>query len=111
MKRFVAGLLLCTPMAAIAAPDYKYCELAGLAFGAKKDFVGSIAARLVDKQGLNGTPACVAVWSDAFQKGQRLSMPGGTQSQLDVVTWMKLQTFETRVVDAVIKNLDLRDGS
>lgn len=102
------SVLLLIPASAFAAPDYKYCELAGLAFGAKKEFVGAIAARLVEKQGLQGTPECVAVWSDAYSKGERLSA-GGEWSQLDAVTWDKLQDFEARIADAVIKGLDLKD--
>lgn len=82
------GVLL--PSVAHAAPDYKHCEIAGLALGAGKDFVGSVASRMAEKDGLIGTAGCTAVWQDAYQKGKRLSS-GQNWSQLDQVTWQKLQ--------------------
>jgi hypothetical protein len=63
-----------------------------------------VASRLVERQGLLGESQCHVVWADAFHQGKRLAV-GGRWSQQDAVTWQKLQDFETRVVDAVIKNL------
>lgn len=105
MKSALIGLaLLLAPHVSYAAPDYRYCEIAGLALGADKEFVGSVASRLVEKQGLIGTPGCTAVWQDAFQKGKQLSA-GGKWSQLDMVTWQKLQDFENQILDSIIKGL------
>jgi len=98
--------LLFGALPADAAPDYKYCEIAGLAFGSNKDFVGSVAARIVDRQGLTGEAGCQAVWQDAYKTGQRLSA-GGHWTTLDSVKWRKLQDFETRVLDSVINGLQL----
>lgn len=100
----IALALVLAPLVANAAPDYRYCEIAGLALGADKELVGSVASRLVEKQGLIGTPGCTAVWSDAYQKGKKLSA-GGKWSQLDMVTWQKLQDFENKVLDTIIKGL------
>jgi len=102
--RIIVSLALLLPSVAIAAPDYRHCEIAGLALGANKDFVGAVASRIVEKEGLIGTPGCTAVWQDAFQKGKQLSA-GEKWSQLDLVTWQKLQDFENSVLDAVIKGL------
>jgi hypothetical protein len=104
----LAALFLTAPLAAQAEPDYKYCELAGLAFGAKKELIGSVAARLVSRQGLDGESGCVAVWSDAFSKGERLSALGLGWSRLDVVTWGKLQSFEESVVDSIVDGMKFR---
>jgi hypothetical protein len=97
---------LLLPLTASAATDYTYCEITGLALGADKEFVGSVASRIVAKQGLAGEHGCQAVWADAYQKSKRLSA-GGKRSQLDMVTWQKLQDFETKVLDSVIKDLQL----
>ena len=91
---------------ASATPDYTYCEITGLALGADKEFVGSVASRIVDRQGLTGEPGCQAVWQDAYRTGKRLSA-GGQWSELDAVKWRKLQDFETKVLDSVINGLQL----
>jgi hypothetical protein len=101
----VALLFSSLPSLAAPAPDYSYCELAGLALGAQKIFVGSVAARIVDRQGLSGK-GCSAVWTDAYTTGERLSR-GGKWSELDAVKWDRLQTFESKVLDAVISGMDL----
>jgi len=106
MRILLFTSLLLLPLTAAAAPDYKYCEITGLALGADKEFVGSVASRIVDKQGLTGEPGCKAVWADAYKNGKRLSA-GGQWSQLDLVTWRKLQDFETKVLDSVIQDLQL----
>jgi len=87
-----------------ATPDYTYCEITGLALGAGKEFVGSVASRIVDRQSLTGEPGCQAVWQDAYRTGKRLSA-GGQWSELDAVKWRKLQDFETKVLDSVINGL------
>ncbi len=89
-----------------ASQDYSYCEVTGLALGANKEFVGSVAARIVDREGLTGEPDCQAVWQDAYRTGKRLST-GGQWSDLDSVKWRKLQDFETKVLDSVINGLHL----
>lgn len=110
MKLLLAALLMATPLPAASAPDYKYCEITGLAFGAGKDFIASVASRIADRQGLNGTPGCQAVWQDAFNDGKRLSAAGGLATDIDFVKWQKLQDFEERVIDALIENLNLEEG-
>ena len=106
MRVLVLASLLLAPLAASATPDYTYCEITGLALGADKEFVGSVSSCIVDKQGLTGDLGCQAVWADAYQKAKRISA-GGEWSQLDSVTWQKLQDFETKVLDSVIKDLHL----
>ena len=98
--------LLILPLSIKAAPDYTYCEITGLAFGANKDFVAAVAARIVDRQGLTGNAACQAIWKDAYATGKRLSS-GGKWSELDTVKWQKLQDFETKIIDNIISNLKL----
>ncbi len=105
--RFLAmAPLLLLSFSAIAAPDYTYCEITGLDLGADKEFVGSVAARIVDRQGLTGEPGCQAVWKDSYRTGKRLSA-GGQWSDLDSVKWQKLQDFEIKVLDSVINGLHL----
>lgn len=106
MRFLVFASLLSLPLAATCAPDYTYCEVTGLALGADKEFIGSVASRIVDKQGLAGEVGCQAVWADAYAKGKRMSA-GGQWSQLDIVTWQKLQDFETKVLDSVVQDLQL----
>ncbi|MGQ4661180.1 hypothetical protein [Lysobacter sp. F6437] len=96
--------LFLASFAANAAPDYGHCEIAGLALGADKELVGSVASRIVENQGLIGTPGCTAVWRDAYKTGKRLSA-GGNWSELDMVTWQKLQDFENSVLDSIIKGM------
>ena len=91
---------------ASATPDYTYCEVTGLALGADKEFVGSVASRIVDRQGLTSDAGCKAAWQDAYRTGKRLSA-GGQWSELDAVKWRKLQDFETKVLDSVINGLQL----
>ena len=106
MRLLVIAPLLLFSSSAFAAPDYTYCEIAGLALGADKEFVGSVAARIVDRQGLIGESGCQAVWKDSYATGKRLSA-GGQWSDLDSVKWQKLQDFETKVLDSVISGLQL----
>ena len=106
MRRLAIVPLLLLPFSSAAAPDYSYCELTGLALGADKEFVGSVASRIVDRQGLTGEPGCRVIWQDAYRTGQRLSA-GGQWSDLDSIKWRKLQDFETKVLDSVIQGLHL----
>ena len=89
-----------------ATPDYTYCEITGLALAADKDFVESVASRIVDRQGLTGESGCQAVWQDAYRTGKRLSA-GGQWSEQNALKWRKLQDFETKVLDSVINGLQL----
>ena len=100
------ALVALLPLSVSATPDYTYCEITGLALGADKEFVGSVASRIVDRQGLTREPGCQAVWQDAYRTGKRLSS-GGQWSELDAVKWRKLQDFETKVLDSVINGLQL----
>lgn len=104
--RFLAAMLLLTSFSATGAPNYTYCEIAGLAFGAEKEFIGTVASRIVDRQRLLGNPGCHAVWKDSFETGKRLSA-GGPWSDLDHVKWRKLQDFETKVLDSIVDRLQL----
>ena len=106
MRRLAIISLLLLPLSSTGAPDYTYCEITGLALGAEKEFVGSVAARIVDRQGLTGESGCQAVWKDAYRTGKRLST-GGQWSELDAVKWRKLQDFEAKVLDSVINSLQL----
>ena len=106
MRLPLIALLLLSPFPAVAAPDYRYCEITGLALGADKEFVGSVAARIVDWQGLTGEAGCQAIWKDSYATGKRLSA-GGQWSDLDSVKWQRLQDFETKVLDSVIDGLHL----
>ena len=107
MRRVAVIPLLLLSFPSISAPDYTYCEIAGLALGADKEFVGSVASRIVDRQDLVGEPGCQAVWQDAYRTGKRLSA-GGQWSDLDSVKWAKLQEFEIKVIDGVIADLQLQ---
>jgi hypothetical protein len=106
MRFLVIVSLLLLPFSALAGPDYTYCEITGLALGANKEFVGSVSARIVNRQGLTGESGCQAVWKDSYATGKRLSA-GGKWSDLDSVKWQKLQDFETKVLDSVINGLHL----
>ncbi len=106
MRLVAIPLLLLLPLPAIAAPDYTYCELTGLALGANKEFVGSVGARIVNRQGLTGEPGCQAIWKDSYATGKRLSA-GGQWSDLDSVKWQRLQDFENKVLDSVITGMNL----
>jgi hypothetical protein len=106
MRFLTIAPLMLLSFSSVAEPDYTYCEITGLALGADKEFVGSVAARIVDRQGLTGESGCQAVWQDAYRTGKRLSA-GGQWSQLDAVKWGKLQAFETKVLDSVINSLHL----
>lgn len=81
-----------------------YCEIAGLAYGAKKDLVGSVAARVAEQAGL--IPArsaeCAGAWAAAVKIGQR-GVLGSTSA--DYQRWKKMQEFEKDVLDALIKLL------
>ena len=106
MRFLMTTLLLLFPLSVYASPDYTYCEITGLALGANKEFVGSVAARIVDRQGLTSEPGCKAIWKDSYNTGKRLSA-GGKWSDLDWAKWQKLQDFETKVLDSVIDGLHL----
>ena len=106
MRFLVTALLLLFSFSANATPDYSYCEITGLALGADKEFVGSVAARIVDRQGLTGEAGCVAVWKDSYNTGKRLAS-GGKWSDLDAVKWQRLQDFENKVLDSVISGLHI----
>lgn len=79
-----------------------YCEIAGAAFGAKKDLVGSLASRLVDKAGLSAADSqCGPIWREAYQIGLKASQGSiGTQADMDLI--MRLNAFEKKVLDAMI---------
>jgi hypothetical protein len=89
------------PAIASAAPDY--CELSGLAIGAKKEFVGSIAAELANRQDVYGSPSCDAAVADGIKRGKRLL--SGRRSSRENEDWTKLLAFESEVLNAVIANM------
>ncbi|MCY0914033.1 hypothetical protein [Massilia antarctica] len=82
-----------------------YCEVAGAAFGAKKDFVGSLASRLVDRAGLSSAdPQCGPIWREGYRVGLKSSQ-GIVDSQADMDVIMRLNAFEKKVLDGVIKTI------
>lgn len=104
MRPLLPFILLAAGSQVQAAPDYHYCEIAGLAFGADKEFIGSIASRIANRQGIILDAGCRAVWKDSFETGKRLSA-GGTWSDLDNVKWQKLAAFEAKIIDRLIDDL------
>lgn len=97
--------LMTMPVASLASEEKTgYCELAGLAFGADKDLVGSIAARLVTRSGLMGDATCQSIWSEGFRQGERIAS-GAQDTSDDIYAWERLQSFENRVLDSIIDDL------
>lgn len=115
IKRIAFGVLAPIAIAyspAVAAVDYTYCEIAGAAYGAEKEFIGNIASHVVFRQGLIQDSACLAVWRDAHGAGRRVSSTKNW-AKSDLTTFRKMLSFETMVLDSVISglNLDLRPES
>ena len=94
-------------MGATSGSSLAYCEIAGAAFGAQKDFIGSLASRLVDKAGLSAAdPQCGPIWREAYKIGLKASQGSiGSQADMDLV--MRLNAFEKKVLDAMITTLGL----
>lgn len=89
------------------AADYGYCEIAGFAYGAKKELVASVAARIAEKSGLTPSDkACGAVWREAYQIGARMGQ-GFPSSEADFDSWKRMQDLEKKILDALIKQMAL----
>jgi hypothetical protein len=90
----------------VLKPDtLSLCELAGSAYGAQKQFIGSLAARLLDKAGLSAAdPKCGPIWREAYQVGLRANL-GDIKSQADMDLMLRLYAFEATVLDAVLKGI------
>ena len=92
----------------LAAEDYQYCEITGLAYGLDNKFIAALGLRILGKQGLESDETCDAIWQDAHDTGKRLAL-GATDkwSKEDWDKFSKLSQFEKKVLDSIIKNLDL----
>jgi hypothetical protein len=110
LKIVLLSVLLSVSWSATAAgttsgSSLVYCEIAGAAFGAKKDFIGSLASRLVDRAGLSSAdPQCGPIWREGYQIGLKASQ-GTIGSQADMDLIMRLNAFEKKVLDAMIKSM------
>lgn len=107
MKNLILTSTFAICLSASAADKVKpdpllMCEVAGAAYGAQKELVASIAARIASRAGLNSRDSkCGPIWREAYQIGQRTSQGNvGSQSEMEVV--MRMQTFEAKLLDAVI---------
>ena len=109
MKKYlIAQVFLLTPFIASAAPDYSYCKIAGFAYGYDNVFIGSLAARIVFKQGLTLEPHCKSAWSYAFKRGEKLKRVAADDwTNYDNATWKKMNEFEQKINDSILKNLQL----
>lgn len=110
MKNMLFTVAFAISLSASAADKAKpdplvMCEVAGAAYGAQKDFVASLAARLVSKAGLDSRDArCGPIWREAYQIGKKTSQGNvGTQSEMEVI--MRMQAFEAKVLDAIIEKV------
>ena len=110
MKLIFSIMFYVVSLAASAAETAKpdplaLCEVAGAAYGAQKDLVASVASRLVMRAGLNSNdPKCGPIWRAAYQIGRKTSQ-GNVGSQSDMQVIMRMQTFEAKVLDAVIEHI------
>jgi hypothetical protein len=114
MERSLIGLLISVIIASdcAAAPvvpskedSLVYCEIAGLAYGGHRDITGSVAARIAEKAGLTPTdPDCGAIWREAYQIGKKVGF-GGTPTEAEFRKWQRLQNFENKVFDGIIKSM------
>lgn len=111
MKKYlIAHSFLLTSFIASAAPDYSYCKIAGFAYGYNNGFIGSLAARIVSKQGLTLEPECKSTWSYAFKRGERMRRVAAEDwTNYDNATWQKMNDFEQKVNDSILKNLQLNE--
>ena len=109
MKKIIITItLILLTTCSVAAEDYKYCEITGLALGAGKEFVGAVSYRIMQRQNLVGNSACHAVWSDAYKIGQKFAS-GDMKTQQDFAALKKLQDFEVKVIDSIIENMQIED--
>jgi len=105
MKRTLFALIL-LPLTANASTESDYCELAGLATGANKEFVSSVAGELANRQDILGSPECDTVMENAIKRGKHLF--SGKRSKERDEDLAKLLEFESEVLDAVIENMQPR---
>ena len=92
----------------VVASDYKYCEITGLAFGAGKNFIGSVSYRIMEKQKVVLDSVCQAVWRDAFKTSQKFSSDAKKTDQ-DIATMLKLSEFENKIIDSIIENMQIEN--
>ena len=82
------------------------CEIAGAAYGANKSFIGSLASRLLYKDGITAAdPKCGPIWREAYQVGLKASQ-GTISSQSDIDLIQRLQKFEENVLDSILRNIE-----
>ena len=112
MKYFLMILLLSNVQTISAADQkfdpsigendkYYYCELAGLANGSDRQFIGSIASALIQIRYGGHSGGCGDVWGKAYkdmQAAQKDYKNTYTQRQL----LEKIQIFEHKVIKAII---------
>ena len=110
MKRclFLILVVVFCSTTTFAAEDYQYCEITGLAYGLDNKFIAALGLRILGKQGLEADETCDAIWQDAHDTGKRLAL-GATDkwSKEDWDKFSKLSQFEKKVLDSIIKNLEL----
>ena len=112
MKKIIITItLILLTTCFVAAEDYKYCEITGLALGSGREFVAAVSYRIMQRQNLVGNSVCHAVWSDAYKTGQKLvSRDVKTQQDFAVgAAWKKLQDFEQKVIDSIIENMQIEN--
>lgn len=56
--------------------QYKYCLIAGYAYGSGDSFIGSLAAGLAIENGLFATHTCKSAYQQAFRDGNQTSQSG-----------------------------------
>jgi hypothetical protein len=94
-----------------AAPTKRWdhpelCEIAGAAYGANKSFIGSLASRLLYRDGITAAdPKCGPIWREAYQVGLKASQGTiSSQSEMDLI--QRLQKFEEKVLDSILRNIE-----
>lgn len=81
---------------------YEFCEIYGIAGGASDTFTQTLAARILEKQGLLYDNICSSVSQDAYKFGQRYSS-GTDITAANSLRWQKYQDFRDRIADKILE--------
>jgi len=105
MSMMIALSCAAAPLAPSKEDSLVYCEIAGLAYGGQRDLTGGVAARIAEKAGLTSEdPDCGAIWREAYQVGKKVGF-GGAPTDAEFRKWQRLQNFEKKVFDGIIKSM------
>ena len=86
-----------------ADSNYKFCSIAGFAYGNQENFLGFLAVELTVRKGVAGSALCRAAHKAAYEIGERVGRTGVINAgDQEVVN--QFNEFKNRISDAILRS-------